>query len=655
MDEAPTVHATPGVGGRCGEVFSFLAYVVRGQWFTLLASFLVMAGAGGTYLFGIYSNEVKVSLGYDQTTLNLLSFFKDLGTHVGVSAGLIAEVTPTWFVLLLGSAMNFAGYFMVWLAITGKIGKPKVWQMCIYFCLGAHSQNFSSTAAHVTGIKSFTESRGILIGLLQGFFGLSGAIMTQLYLAIYGYDFKSLILLVGWLPAAIPVIFAYTIRPMKVVKQPNELRVFYSFFYVSIALALFLMVMTIVQKEIAFSQVAYIGSATVVCILLFSPLVFVLREEFILWKLTKNPINPTNTTLSVVESKAAPLQADSSAQAAQLEENPQTSYFADIFKKPNRGEDHSILQALLSIDMLLLFIVTLCGIGSSLAAINNLGQIGESLGYPTRTVSTFVSLLSIWNYFGRVFAGFVSERLLTKWKIPCPLVMALFLLLLCIGHFLIAFPAPGSVYAASVIIGFSFGTQLPLIIAIISELFGLKHFATLFSCGLLASPIGSYVMSVRVTGFLYDKEALKELAMKGLDKSSMKELTCTGTHCYRLSFIIVGLVTLFGVLASLVLVMRTREFYKDIKMILEEYILKRWTRDARKGNVQEMNNDQDIQGDPKMKVTEQYRMLCYLVRITARAAEFDEAFNYVAEVPIDLMKKVEEVCGKQLKECPSLF
>ncbi|KAA8542318.1 hypothetical protein F0562_023546 [Nyssa sinensis] len=93
----------------------------------------------------------------------------------------------------------------------------------------------------------------------------------------------------------------------------------------------------------------------------------------------------------------------------------------------------------------------------------------------------------------------------------------------------------------------------------------------------------------------------------------------------------------------------------NIKMIPEEYILKRWTTDARKGNVQEMNN-QDIQGDPKMKVTKRYRMLCSnFVRIAARAAEFDEAFNYVAKVSIDLVKKVEELCSKQLKEGPSSF
>nr|GEU63391.1 protein nuclear fusion defective 4 [Tanacetum cinerariifolium] len=538
----------------------FLVHVLHGRWFSLFASFLVMTGAGATYLFGVYSKDIKSSLGYDQTTLNLLGFFKDLGANVGVLSGLIAEITPTWFVLLLGSGLNFAGYFMIWLAVTNRIAKPKIWQMCLYICIGANSQNFANTGALVTSVSNFPESRGVVLGLLKGFTGLSGAIMTQIYLAVYGNDSKSLILLIAWLPAAISVVFVYTIRKMSLVRQPNEIRIFYHFLYVSVFLALFIMAMTIAQNLVSFSQRAYAGCATVVIFLLFVPLFMAIKEELNLWEMNKQP------KVVVAEVKVDNMDHDQdqlvNPSLLEPKSKVKASCFANVFlNKPERGEDYNILQALLSTDMLILFVATFCGLGTSLTAVDNLGQIGESLGYPTKTIKSFVSLLSIWNYFGRIFAGFVSEILLVKYKFPRPLMFTLVLFLSCIGLLMIAFPVPGSVYVASIIIGFSFGAQLPLIFAIISELFGLKYYSTLFNCGQLGSPLGSYILNVRVTGPLYDREALKELAKKGLSRSDVKELVCIGSHCYRLSFIILACVCCFGATASLILVMRTREFY----------------------------------------------------------------------------------------------
>ncbi|KAE8718306.1 Actin-related protein 2/3 complex subunit 1B, putative isoform 1 [Hibiscus syriacus] len=544
-------------GLKAEELLPFTVQFLRGRWFALFASFMIMAGTGATYLFGTYSKEIKATLDYDQTTLNLLGFSKDLGANIGVFSGLIAEVTPTWFVLLLGAAFNFGGYFMIWLAVTGRIAKPKVWQMCVYICIGANSQNFANTGALITSVKNFPESRGSMLGLLKGFTGLSGAVMTQIYLAVYGNDSKSLILLIGWLPAAISVIFVYTIRTMKPVKHPNEVNVLYQFLGASVVLAVFLLAVTLAEKLVTFSRAAFAGVTTVVCFLVFSPLFICIREELLVWNIQKQPTDPPSEI--TVERPTAqvgdPNQVD--------DEKVVKSCFLTIFDKPKRGEDYTILQALTSVDMWVLFLSTFCGLGASLTAVDNLGQIGESLGYPNKTVTSFISLLSIWNFFGRVFSGFVSETLIVKYKVPRPLMMTMVLLLACIGYLLVAFPVPGSLYAASIIIGFSFGAQYPLIFAIISELFGLKYYSTLFNCGQLVSPLGSYIFNVRLTGFLYDREALKDLAKKGLTRSSVKALTCIGVHCYRSSLIILATVTFFGALSSLVLVLRTRKYYRS--------------------------------------------------------------------------------------------
>ncbi|KAL0452120.1 UNVERIFIED_CONTAM: hypothetical protein Slati_1190100 [Sesamum latifolium] len=131
--------------------------------------------------------------------------------------------------------------------------------------------------------------------------------------------------------------------------------------------------------------------------------------------------------------------------------------------------------------MLVLFFATTCGVGGTLTAIDNLRQIGTSLGYPTNSISTFVSLVSIWNYLGRVVSGFLSVHFLDKYKFPRPVMLTLTLVISCTGHLLIAFDIPNGLYVASVIIGFCFGPQWPLLFSIISQLFGLKYYSTLYN------------------------------------------------------------------------------------------------------------------------------------------------------------------------------
>jgi len=618
--------------------------VVASRWFVVFASFLIMSAAGATYIFSIYSETLKSSLGYDQQTLATLGFFKDLGANVGILSGLINEITPPWVVLGMGAAMNLSGYLMIWLAVTHRIDKPKMWQMYLYMCIGANSQTFANTGAMVTCVKNFPESRGVVLGLLKGFVGLSGAIFTQVYHALYGHDSRSLILLVGWLPSLISLLFMFIVRPVRAsIRDENELGRFYHFLYIALSLAGFLMVFIIIENQVRFSMSKYRIVAGIIVVFLLLPLAVVAKAERDEYR--ERQVNSSIGAGKCLEIEVAKPSTDSQEKQNSLDhvsmKSPETSLsdvkielkevsngsetepslekdsgpasedqisnakhrnpamsvnirsknislfgikvgrcpslcgirssssrLSKIFRGPKRGEDFTIPQALASLDMWIIFIATACGVGGTLTAIDNMGQIGKALGFDSVGISTFVSLISIWNFLGRVASGFVSEIILKKYNLPRPLMLSAVLALACVGHLFIAFALPGSLYVASVIIGLCFGAQWPVIFAVISELFGLKYYSTLYNFGGAASPLGSYLLSVKVAGYLYDKEARKQhahRAMQGLVHSSQDsshQLTCVGVHCFRLTFIIMTVVTMFGSLVSLILVLRTKEFYR---------------------------------------------------------------------------------------------
>lgn len=223
--------------------------------------------------------------------------------------------------------------------------------------------------------------------------------------------------------------------------------------------------------------------------------------------------------------------------------------------KDGHEEDVDLLQAMRKWEFWMLFIAMVCGMGTGLATINNISQIGESLGYSTVEINSLVSLWSIWNFLGRFGAGFVSDTFLHRMGWPRPLFMVITLATMTIGHLVVASGFPGNLYAGSILVGICYGSQWSLMPTITSELFGVRHMGTIFNTIAIASPVGSYIFSVQVIGFFYDKEA------SGVDGS------CTGTHCFAISFLIMACVAFFGFLVAASLFFRTRRFYRDVVLI----------------------------------------------------------------------------------------
>lgn len=83
---------------------------------------------------------------------------------------------------------------------------------------------------------------------------------------------------------------------------------------------------------------------------------------------------------------------------------------------------------------------------------------------------------------------------------------------------------------------------------------------------------------------------------------------------------------------------------KLVKQIPDQYVLKRWTKNARLENVVQDMHGHEIEENPRLKQDSRYRFLCYkLTQIAARASKSDKAYELAVMKADELIKMVEDV------------
>ncbi|KAJ0257349.1 F14 [Hirschfeldia incana] len=507
---------------------------MRTKWMAMTASIWIQCTLGGSYTFGIYSAILKSSQSYDQSTLDTVSVFKDIGGNVGVLSGLLYTAATfnrrrresdgregrggPWVVILVGAVLSFTGYFLIWASVTGLIRQPPVPVMCLFMLIAAQSLTFLNTANVVSSLENFADYGGTAVGIMKGFVGLSGAMLIQLYETICPGDPESFILLLAIVPSLLSILVMPLVRIYET-STVDEKKNLDGLSTLSLIIAAYLTITITLKSTLGLPSWANTVTLPVLLVLLASPLLIAVRaRRDNIEKPCYSPlVDNVEESLVVVEDKSS-----------------------------------NLLQAMRSVDFWLLFLAMVCGMGSGISTINNMRQIGESLRYSIVEINALLSLWNIWNFIGRFGAGYASDALLHKKGWPRPLLMATTLGAMTIGHLIIASGFEGNLYVGSVIVGICYGSQWSLMPTITSELFGVKHMGTIYNTISIASPMGSYIFSVRLIGYIYDKTIIGE------------GNTCYGPHCFRLSFVIIASVAFLGFLVSCALVFRTKKLYQQI-------------------------------------------------------------------------------------------
>lgn len=525
-----------------------------GKWMGFVTAVWVQAISGNNYTFSNYSDALKSLMALTQLQLNNLSVAKDVGKAFGILAGLASDRISPSALLLIGSIEGFVGYGVQWLVVSQRIQPLPYWQMCIFLCMGGNSTTWMNTAILVTCIRNFRKNRGPVSGILKGYVGLSTAIFTDICTALFNNDPARFLLMLTVVPFVVclfAIIFLREIPPSSTAAEEKaETRYFAIFNVLAVIIAVYLLIFDITGDHGLTLSRAF---CILLLILLASPIsvpVYLAIQNFI-------RLNPKTLDVEAIANTATePLlirQEEQSTETVVVADESKASSPVVEKMQPVIGEEHTVFEALKTVDFWILFVSFLCGVGTGLAVQNNMGQMGLALGYAD--VSIFVSLTSIWGFFGRIGSGSVSEYFIKKAGTPRPLWNAASQILMAVGYVLMAIAMPGSLYIGSIVVGICYGVRLAVTVPTASELFGLKCYGLIYNLLILNLPLGSFLFSGLLAGFLYDAEAT---ATAGGGN------TCIGAHCYRLVFVVMAFACVIGFALDVWLAIRTKGLYSRI-------------------------------------------------------------------------------------------
>ncbi|XP_050263089.1 protein NUCLEAR FUSION DEFECTIVE 4-like [Quercus robur] len=518
------------------------------KWLGFVAAIWVQAISGNNYTFSNYSDALKSLMNLTQLELNNLSVAKDVGKAFGLLAGFASDKLPTWVILLIGSVEGLVGYGAQWLVVSETIKPLSYWQMCIFLCMGGNSTTWMNTAVLVTCIRNFRRNRGPVSGILKGYVGLSTAIFTDVCAALFYDDASSFLVMLAVVPLAVCLVAAVFLRESPPASTSSDEKEETQFFWVFNAVAVFVAVYLLAYDFIPSPSAVFSEAfSAILMVLLASPLGVPVYIYF------KNRSRPGSDVEGQVGESTEPLLVTAAA-AAEGEDKAEEVAVVEVKRgQPLIGEEHTIVEALKTIDFWVLFVSFLCGVGTGLAVQNNMGQIGLALGYSD--VSIFVSLISIWGFFGRIVSGTVSEYFIKKAGTPRPLWNAAAQILMVFGFVILALALPGSLYIGSILVGICYGIRIAISVPTASELFGLKYYGLIYNILILNLPLGSFLFSGLLAGILYDMEATPTAGGGN---------TCVGAHCYRTTFVVMAVACIIGFGLDILLSIRTKAVYTKI-------------------------------------------------------------------------------------------
>ncbi len=567
-------------------------------------------------VFGVYSQDLKNGLRWTQSDVQLVGSVGNVGLYVGLFAGAFYDRCGALRTAGVGTVLASSGYLLAYLRTAGSFaGTPSVLVMSLFMALAWHGGAWLDCAAVTTAVKLFPANRGLIVGVVKSFFGLSASILSQLFLAFFDdstpttapnatnatTNTSAVACPGGAAPrtlsaskdtalsaaaAAAPpasaggaggandvpepvkfllVLSVFTLvvgaaagsllseRYNGSVMRRAEIRRVNSGYLIIALLAVYLAVAAALEHKFPNNPELNIGTFCGMCAILV-PLML------LPWGTSRLGGRGRGSSRGAIvvdggDRAGDDAEGDDEARMLGVGPSPPSSVkpedgadVADVDGgASNTRAEMSVVETLTSLDFYLLWLSHFCGTANGLFFINNVAQIEQAMGGTKASAALYVSIIGAFNAFGRMAAGWLSDRFS---NVPRPAFFVASLVVMALGQASMAvLPSTGWLYVASAIVGFTYGTFWALIPPMCIELFGAKNVGLNYQMLGLAPAAGSVLASVVLAGSVYQAHTIPGTTL------------CCGPACFGLTHWVTSGAALLGALAAVGLYFRTRSWY----------------------------------------------------------------------------------------------
>ena len=166
----------------------------QARFHALVSALYLELAAGGGYAVGIYAPHLKDHFGLTQRQIQLLATLANVGMWFALPCGAVYDRFGPRPCIAIGVFVTCAGYLILYGSLLGKLPESFAVLAVGAFLTGFGPSGWWDASAIPMASKTFKQDRGLVIGLLKAFYGISASVVTVAYQSFFRPDVPSFLL-----------------------------------------------------------------------------------------------------------------------------------------------------------------------------------------------------------------------------------------------------------------------------------------------------------------------------------------------------------------------------------------------------------------------------------------------------------------------------